>query len=383
MRGLLNARKKTLLIVIGCVLIFYFGISNLSNPLPISDLHRPPYALNSFSESEENTQINAKASIYPLAANYIPGFFATSSVVDSLLRHNAYYAEQLMVSIEKYTESPSNRSVTDSFACRCGRVSDACVCCGSLKFDYEPGREEVIPRNLYAPIITFKPGDSYPATLCINLTYIPRKQMVRTVGYLLPSHPLPSADGVQSRLVDFTLLVHPDTTLVLFDDQFLPTPAPPAICVENSRTEPVVGLCTLLSSLRYIYDSSSEHKTAFVGCGEVFLILKKRYIIKRYAPFCFRAHRGAIDDADQADDAELLEDSNSVQVPELDRESVHEIPKKNATSSQGSSAVEKTQLATTLEALGKPSSLLNGHQEPRKLHIPGPMDTHDAIQGGP
>ncbi|KAF5403677.1 hypothetical protein PHET_02990 [Paragonimus heterotremus] len=174
----------------------------------------------------------------------------------------------------------------------------------------------------------------------------------------MPQHVAPDTDvPLKQPLIS-------NQTLVLFDDHYLPSTSPPLLCVENSKTYPELSICINFTKLRYLYDLGSAHKTAFIGCGQVSLLLKRRFWLARYRNFCFRAHRGAAGDVDQAATSflfpESLEDRVSFDQPLV----------------QKSTAIENRIVATG--HLNRSRSTTDNN-----LAAPVPLDSKDMLAGVP
>ncbi|OON21268.1 Helix-loop-helix DNA-binding domain protein, partial [Opisthorchis viverrini] len=222
-----------------------------------------------------------------------------------------------------------------------------------------------LPTRLCGPLVLFSTVESSAAHFCLNVTYHPKKQQVDTAGFLIPENS-PSVDGRMDHSVHQFIL---NQTLVLFDSQIVPVNDPPVFCVENSRTDPEMGICIQLSNLRYFYDIGSDHKTVFTGCAQVSALLKRQFVITRSPPFCFRAHRGAAGDVDQA--AALAQ-----RKPDSKNEGGI-VGKYGTNLSPDSPGVEPENSVLSTHTSTTPSLEL-----PQKVHdkkIAGSLDAHDAL----
>ncbi|TPP60913.1 hypothetical protein FGIG_02302 [Fasciola gigantica] len=150
------------------------------------------------------------------------------------------------------------------------------------------------------PLILFAAGDTAPATFCLNITYLPKKQSVKMTGFLSPVSDFVNIQKVLDKQHN-SLKINSSRLLVLYDSQLVPLHSTPNVCAENSKEDPDLMLCTQLSSLRYGVESSGDHQTVFTGCMEVTVLVRKRWPVLRYPKVCFRAHRGAAGDVDQAE----------------------------------------------------------------------------------
>ncbi|KAA3680412.1 uncharacterized protein DEA37_0007294 [Paragonimus westermani] len=296
-------RLKTVIL-----LVTLFGILYLSIPYALfrpseSELSYPKYELKQLSSLRVNPYHGlplTSVAHLPESENFIfvPSLFSVSGILDGLSSNDGYYAKVLSEQLQKR----ENHTTGDiSFTCICGRISDACVCCGTLA-PCNAGHVNGLPSRFCTPLILFPADSNVPTRFCVNVTYIPKKQQIKTSGFLTPQHIPPDTDVPPKQpLIS-------NQTLVLFNDQYLPSSSPPLLCVENSKTYPELSVCINFTNLRYLYDSESNHKTAFIGCGQVSLLLRKRFWLARYQKFCFRAHRGAAGDVDKAEAPFLFPD---------------------------------------------------------------------------
>lgn len=293
------AKKRIIVLILLIFVVLYVFLPAARPPTP-SDLIHPPYALISPGDlvgvetpALSSSPTGRVKTVFPSQPVFLPSFFVASPIIKDLLSSDAHYARLLSKHVEQQT--PTSKSVTP-FACVCGRVSDACVCCGPLAIPRTVCQNR-FPSGLCGPLVMFSTVESYAAHFCLNVTYHPKKQQVNTAGFLIPEAILPAGSQM---IVSPRPSIPSNQTLVLFDNQILPVIDPPVFCVENSRTDPEMSICIQLSDLRYFYDTGSDHKTVFAGCGQVNVLLRRQFILTHNTPFCFRAHRGAAGDVDQA-----------------------------------------------------------------------------------
>ncbi|KER20097.1 hypothetical protein T265_11280 [Opisthorchis viverrini] len=405
-------KKRILLVILVIFGVLYLSLPTIRPPTP-SELSHPQYALippggSVVLQPSHPPSILSKypKTVFSNQPVLFPSFFVTSPVLKDLLSSDANYARLLSKRVEQQPV-PSNPAT--QFGCLCGRVSDACVCCGPLSIPVEVCQSQ-LPTRLCGPLVLFSTVESSAAHFCLNVTYHPKKQQVDTAGFLIPENS-PSVDGRMDHSVHQFILnqlwfclnvtYHPkkqqvDTagflipenspsvdgrmdhsvhqfilnqTLVLFDSQIVPVNDPPVFCVENSRTDPEMGICIQLSNLRYFYDIGSDHKTVFTGCAQVSALLKRQFVITRSPPFCFRAHRGAAGDVDQA--AALAQ-----RKPDSKNEGGI-VGKYGTNLSPDSPGVEPENSVLSTHTSTTPSLEL-----PQKVHdkkIAGSLDAHDAL----
>ncbi|KAF7260013.1 hypothetical protein EG68_02690 [Paragonimus skrjabini miyazakii] len=346
------------------LLIITFGLLYISIPYvlfrpPESELNYPKYGLKQLSNLRVNpyngVPLTSVADL-PGSENFIfvPSLFPTSNILNDFLSNDGYYAKVLSEQLQKHVNLTADGT---SFTCICGRISDACVCCGTLascNADHVDG----LPSRFCTPLILFPADSNVPTRFCVNVTYIPKKEQIRTSGFLMPQYVTPDTNvPLKQPLIS-------NQTLVLFDDQYLPSTSPPLFCVENSKTYPELSICINFTKLRYLYDSESDHKTAFIGCGQVSLLSKRRFWLARYQNFCFRAHRGAAGDVDQAVAPFLLPES-------LENRVSLDLP--------------LVQKSTTIENRIVATGHLNGSRSTsdNNLAAPVPLDAKDMLAGVP
>lgn len=286
--GSFFARRKLALFLLVLGASVYLFTSRIRRPTPISELSFQSYVL--LPPQLPKLAASPKVPDSTLRYELIPSFFVTSPVLGVLLLNDAHYARILS---DVSHESLQSTSVDPVFKCVCGRVSDDCVCCGILSpcpsFLFTS-----LPTDICAPLVLFHSGDNIPATLCLNATYLPLKQRVRSSGFLIPTSISASST--------FSLLKgNMNQSLVLFDKHYSPLISAPDFCVENSKVNPEAAICIHFTNMKYSYDSVTDHTTTFTGCAEISIVLKNQFIISKYPRFCFRAHRGAIGDVDQAE----------------------------------------------------------------------------------
>lgn len=283
-------RRRNIIFLICAAACLYFIIAVMSSYVTVKELTYPTYTLISIKEGSKSeiSDLPDVAVANLSNAKFLPSVFATSRSIDELAESQYYLARVLAHQIIARNVQ-SNQSV---FSCVCGRVSDACVCCGIPKIS-----ASIV--GLEWPLILFSPVDTDPATFCMNITYLPKKQGVKMTGYLTPASDF---EYFQKMVANGHMLrLNLSRLLVLYDSQFVPVHSPPNICAENSKEDPDVVLCTQLSSLRYGVASSGDHETLFTGCVEVTVLVKKRWPVIRCPKVCFQAHRGAAGDVDQAE----------------------------------------------------------------------------------
>ncbi|KAF8572472.1 hypothetical protein P879_00368 [Paragonimus westermani] len=345
------------------LLVTVFGILYLSIPYVLlrsseSELSYPRYGLKQLSSLRVNPYNGAPlTSVVDLPESdnfiFVPSLFSVSSILDGLSSNDGYYAKVLSEQLQKRENLTADNT---SFTCICGRISDACVCCGTLA-PCNSGHVDGLPSRFCTPLILFPADSNVPTRFCVNVTYIPKKQQIKTSGFLTPQHITPDTDVPPKQpLIS-------NQTLVLFDDQYLPSTSPPLLCVENSKTYPELSVCVNFTNLRYLYDSESNHKTAFIGCGQVSLLLRKRFWLARYQKFCFRAHRGAAGDVDKAAAPFLFPD----------------LPKNRANFNLP--MAQKS--ATTGNSLVATGQALNRSTADNILAAPVPLDAKDTLAGVP
>lgn len=307
MRFLRLLLRRRLLALITIIVFIYFILSRVFQK---HELDFPSYKL-----ATSNNDFVSTTTEIPHYIKYIPSFFPVSpSHVDRLLKYDGYYAQQL--SFETGRNIAQNVS-TDSFKCRCGRVSDPCICCGIISSGKSFGH---LPIDLYKPIVSPVSQTDAPSTtaFCFNITYLPKKQEANIVGYLINAQQKAEVEGF-----DWTSFFKASAPLILFTETLSSISSRPELCAENSNNSPLVQLCVLFKSLKYKYDSE-EYKTSFVGCAQVSIVLIRKYVVNKFRPVCFDAHRGAIDDVDQANnllknkatengDSKKIENSNHAQ----------------------------------------------------------------------
>ncbi|VDP94076.1 unnamed protein product [Echinostoma caproni] len=220
---------------------------------------------------------------------FLPSFFVTSDILGEIIKRR----HQLPKTFPSHIVSHhiSNHSV---FNCVCGRVSDACVCCGALQ-------TEASKTPVKKSLILFAAGDVEPATFCVNITYLPKKQQTKMTGFLTPTVNSEPADTKKTfDLLKWPFSLNSSRVLILYDNELVPLDSPPVVCADNSKEDPDLMLCAQLSALHYGLETAGDHQTVFSGCLEVSILVQKQWPIIRYPKVCFRAHRGAAGDLDQA-----------------------------------------------------------------------------------
>ncbi|TGZ65320.1 hypothetical protein CRM22_005937 [Opisthorchis felineus] len=363
--------KKCILVVILVIFgVLYLSLPTTRPPTP-SELSHPHYALIPpgglvVIQPSHPSSIPSKypKTVFSNQPVFLPSFFVTAPVLKDLLSSDAHYARLLSKRAE---QQPSPSNPVTQFGCLCGRVSDACVCCGPLSIPVEVCQSQ-LPARLCGPLVLFSTVESSAAHFCLNVTYHPKKQQVNTAGFLIPEN-LPSVDGQMDPSVHQFILLN--QTLVLFDSQFVPVDDPPVFCVENSRTDPEMAICIQLSNLRYFYDTGSDHKTVFTGCAQVSALLKRQFVLIHSTPFCFRAHRGAAGDVDQA--AALAQ-----RKPDSKTKNEGRIVRKSSTNmSPDSPGVEPENSVPLIHTSTTPS--LEFPQKGEGKKVAGSLDAHDAL----
>ncbi|CAH8653289.1 unnamed protein product [Dicrocoelium dendriticum] len=309
------ARRKLAVILLALGVSIYLFASRVRRATPMSELSVSSYVLVQphlvmNSPFPNLATLYSKASSNILQHNFIPSFFVTSPVLGLLLSDDSYYARIMSLVSHEPTRTAPTAPV---FKCVCGRISDDCVCCGILSSCPSP-LFATLPSSVCAPLILFHPGDNIAATLCLNVTYLPLRQRVRSAGFLLPTSTPASSPS-------FSLIKYMNQSLVLFDKHYSPLFSATDFCVENSKTNPEAAICIHFLDMKYSYDSVSDHTTTFTGCAEISIVLKKQFIVSKYPRFCFRAYRGAIGDVDRAEQA-VASNDHQINISSTKAESV-------------------------------------------------------------
>ncbi|VEL22036.1 unnamed protein product, partial [Protopolystoma xenopodis] len=254
-------------------------------------------------------------------------FNLNANYLEILLEDDAHFAKILDYN---YRQLGGNDSFVPAppnlMSCRCGRISDACICCIVLSPNPLPNAD--LPKSLHLPIILPSSGvyPEYIAKFCFIFNYLLNKEKIRVSGLL---ESVKKSDPVLpdvSKQISMQLKKSQDTDIGynpeltepileldynasrIFKDLELDPQSKPAVCTSNlspnesavpTKTT-LVSLCVQFYDVKYSISVDSPHKTSLTVCSKLTIVLMEYYVVAFYNVGCFHMHRGAEADMDKA-----------------------------------------------------------------------------------
>ncbi|KAL3319971.1 hypothetical protein Ciccas_001354 [Cichlidogyrus casuarinus] len=198
-------------------------------------------------------------------------------------------------------EGPSE--TTSNSYCECGRISEPCQCCANLTINRFP--HSSIHRSIYSNLIIGK--NNAPILYCFNLQFKVMKNIAFLTSFILENNS--KFLQLDNKLIEFAFKSKENTKSFIFTDQtFGDIHKKYELCTTSSAAQ--VMLCLYLHSMDYSVNSQSNPpETSFTACSHLELKHTPDYILSIYNFGCFKAHKGAVADADTKTGKEKLEET--------------------------------------------------------------------------